>query len=430
MESISGPTFMPLLAHRAGLSLDFPTPKNAQKIEEVVTEEAAIQGPVRGPARVSVLVGEGDHVSAGAPVACLRDAPDITFVSPIGGRVDRITLLPGRRLSEIVVFRDAGSDLYAHDVSDVGTAAGLRQLMQGSGLWTRLQRRPFGGMPSARETPAAIFVMAVDTRPNAPNPLEALTGREEAFRHGLRALSILAKGPVFLCHAAGASFQDLERSPHVKPVPCTLRHPQGSTGMCVHRVFPAGIDTPIWDIHAEDVAAFGELLSSGVLPTTRLTSISGNAAREARTVRTHPGADMRQLTQRIVKPGQYVLLSGSPLDGRRARWLSARDRQISVMADHQLGKPPHWLVAALSQSASPKPMIPSAALRQAFGNVLPAVPFVRALGAGDDELAMHFGILSLLEEDVALADYVLGEPGVLTRQLRGMLDRIQSELAS
>ena len=58
---------------------------------------------------------------------------------------------------------------------------------------------------------------------------------------------------------------------------------------------------------------------------------------------------------------------------------------------------------------------------------LPAVPFLRALGAGDEETAMRLGLLSLLEEDVALADYVLGAGGEVRRQLRTLLDRIRAE---
>lgn len=43
---------------------------------------------------------------------------------------------------------------------------------------------------------------------------------------------------------------------------------------------------------------------------------------------------------------------------------------------------------------------------------------------------MKLGILSLLEEDVALADYVLSETGHITTELRDMLDRIQTEFAA
>lgn len=209
------------------------------------------------------------------------------------------------------------------------------------------------------------------------------------------------------------------------------RHPQGSAGICVHRHLPAGLDTPVWDINAEDTAALGALLRSGVLPMTRLVRIAGGGLRAARVVRTHPGADLRQLTHRIAVAGPHVLMSGSPLDGHVAHWLAPRHRQITVLPREETGKGrTHWLVAALTRAPGARPAIPTAALTQAFGAALPAAPFVRALGAGDDETAMKLGLLSLLEEDVVLADFVLSEGGHLVKQLRAMLDRIRAEFAA
>lgn len=218
--------------------------------------------------------------------------------------------------------------------------------------------------------------------------------------------------------------------PQIRWISCGRRHPQGSTGIRVHHAFPAAMEVPVWDIHAEDVADLGDLLETGALPMVRLVRISGAGLREGRSVRTHPGADLRQLTQRIVAPGPHVLVSGSQLDGKASRWLGLRHRQITVLPREEPRRRQHWLIAALTESAGLKPAIPSAALSQSLGEVLPAAPFIRALGAGDDEAAMSLGVLSLLEEDLALTDYVLGAGGQITRQLRAMLDRIRSENAA
>jgi Na+-transporting NADH:ubiquinone oxidoreductase subunit A len=417
-------------AFSAGLIPDIPSPPDRAGIEDVVTEEAAIQAPAGPALQITALVEEGDTVPRGAVVACLRHAPDVCLVSPLPGRVARISLLPGRKLSEIVLFREDTDGIERHDTAMAQSVPGLRQLMQGAGIWPWLRRRPFGGMPAPGEVPAAIVVMAADTRPYAPDPRQALDGREEQFSRGVSALQRLTQGPVLVCQrdtADGLPF-DSEMG-RVRPVFCGPRHPQGSAGIRIHQLFPAGLDAPVWDIHAEDVAALGSLLETGELPMTRLVRIAGSGLREARTIRTHPGADLRQLTQRLVTAGPQTLMSGSVLDGHSAHWLAPGHRQITVLPQAPGRKPRHWFVAALSQTAGAAPAIPTAALSQAFGAALPALPFVRALGSGDDEAAMRLGILSLLEEDVALADYVLGETGQITAQLRGMLDRIQAEFA-
>ncbi len=415
----------------AGLSPRFPSPPDMSGIAEVLTEEAAVQTPVGPSLHVTPLVNEGDVVRQGAAVACLRHAPDVCFVAPLAGRVARISLLPGRKLSEIVLFREAEGDVERHDCKVAKTAGGLRRLMQSSGVWPWLRRRPFGGMPAPHEKPAAIVVMATDTRPFAPDPRRALEGREDDLTRGLIALEQLTDGPVMLCQQAGPELIEPGIGEgRIRVVTCGPRHPQGSAGIRIHQLFPAGLDTPIWDLHAEDAAALGALLETGSLPMRRLVHIAGAALRDAQTVWTHPGADLRQLTQRLVSPGPHILTSGSPLDWHATRWLAPRHRQVTVVPREATRQRPHWLVAALTQSATPRPAIPTAALTQAFGGAIPATPFIRALSAGDDETAMAFGLLSLLEEDVALADYVLGEGGQFVAQLRRMLDRIKTEFAA
>jgi len=327
------------------------------------------------------------------------------------------------------VFAEASEDVERHDISGAADVGALRSLMQAAGVWPLLRRRPFGGMPAPGETPAAIVVMAIDTRPDAPDPLLTLEGREDDFGRGLSALARLTGGQVFLCQPNDARIAGIAESGRVRIVRCGKRHPQGSPGIRVHRSCPAGLDAPVWDMHAEDVAALGALLATGELPMMRLVHVAGAALRHGRTLRTHPGADLRQLTRRLVAPGPHVLLSGSALDGKSARWLGARDRQVTVLPRTGERRAAHWLVAALTASAGGRPAIPTAALTQSLGAALPAAAFIRAIGAGDDETAVKLGLLSMLEEDLALADYVLSGAGHLLAEMRAMLDRIEAEAA-
>lgn len=415
----------------AGLIPDFPSPAETSGIVDVVTEEAGVMPP-DGPAlAVTPLVAEGDTVARGAAVACLRRTPDICLVAPIAGRVARISLLPGRKLSSIVLFREESGGVECHATPASDTAGGLRSLMQVSGFWPRLRRRPFGGMPARDEVPVAIFVMGADTRPYAPDPQQDLDGREAALAKGLAALRQLSDGPVFVCWPANTARSDHSTAgTDIRWIACGPRHPQGSAGIRIHQSCPAGFDAPVWDLHAGDVADLGDLLDTGVLPMMRHLRIAGTGLREGARLRTHPGADLRQLTQRIAAPGPHVLMSGSHLDGRPARWLGQRSRQITVLSREAPPSRPHWLIAALTESARTRPAIPTAALGQSLGKVVHAAPFIRALGAGDDETAMSLGLLSLLEEDIALADYTLGAGGAIMDQLRTLLDRIQAEYAA
>lgn len=413
----------------AGLTLPIKTPPLAGVAQVAPTDEAAVAAPPGAALRVEVAVAEGDEVAAGAVVARLRADPAIALVAPMAGRVAAVRLRPGRQLDEIVLFHEPGGDRRHHDTAAAGSDdAALRGLMQEAGVWPLLRRRPFGGMPPAGEVPAAIFVMAVDTRPLAPDPALALAGREEDCARGLDALARLTSGPVVLCQPARAALAggDAARG-RLRVLPCGPRHPQGLAGLQMHRHHPASAGRPVWDIHAEDVAGLGELLATGHLAGGRLVMVAGPALTGTRLVRCQAGADLRGLTHGVVRPGAHRLLSGSALDGHEGRWLGWRDRQVTVLPREDGAARPHWFRAALARAARPRPLIPTAALDQALGGALPAAVLARALGAGDDETAARLGALSLLEEDLALADYVTGAEPRLALRLREMLARVAAE---
>nr|WP_272213472.1 RnfABCDGE type electron transport complex subunit D [Marinicella sp. W31]MDC2879429.1 RnfABCDGE type electron transport complex subunit D [Marinicella sp. W31] len=393
--------------------------------ETLLTEEAALVPAAGEELRVVPLVEVDALVAQGEPLLSLRAAPDIRLVAPMAARVAAIELNPGRRLIQMLLFREDSGDRHTFTVADAeGDATALRALMQAAGLWRLFRSRPFGHMPAPADLPAAIFVMATDSRPDAPDPMTALSGREDALSRGLAALNLLAEGAVFLCEASGVAL-NLDNSARVRRITCGSLHPQGLAGIQIHHHAPAEIDARVWDIHAEDVADLGDLLASGLLPETRLVTVTGSAMRAPRLLRCQPGADLRGLCHGHVQPGPYQVLAGSVLDGRPAHWLGHRDRQASIVTPGSGKRRRHWFSAALTRAARPLPIIPTAALAQSFGGDIPAAALMRALSSGDQEAAARLGALSLLEEDLALVDYVTSSEPSLAAQLRGLLNAIE-----
>ena len=398
-------------------------------IKTVITDQCALTARAEEDFRVDLLVAEGDRVAQGAPVLRARRDPALVLVAPVAGEVASIDLGPGRRLSHVVFFHASEAGRHEHAVAGEDPAA-TRALLLSAGLWPLIRSRPFGRVPAPAETPAAIFVMALDTRPEAPSPLLALEGREEDFARGLRALAGLTAGPLVLCRARGAEAPAIGgvSNCHVRTVAPV--HPHGLAGFQLAGLHPAEPGRPVWDIHAEDVAAIGALLATGLVPETRLVSVAGPALTENRLLRCQPGADLRALTFDIARPGPHRLLSGSALDGVEARWLGRWHRQATAVAAPPDTTRRHWFSAALSRARRPLPIIPTAALDHAFGGLLPAAALVRALAANDAETATRLGALSLLEEELALADHVTGASPRLAAMLRAMLDRIEAEEAA
>lgn len=418
--------FTPLLSEGLDLSRS-GLPVTQADAELHLTVEAAVTPSPLEELRVDMLVAEEAKVAQGQPLMRLRSAPKIALVAPMAGRVARIDLMPGHKLSQVVLFHEADGDRHAFKVDGAERdEAAFRALLQDTGLWRNFRSRPFGQMPAPTETPAAIFVMGVDSRPDAPVPAVAIEGREEDFGRGLEALKLFAGTKCFLCEPKGAPFGGAVPT-DVTRLKVGNIHPQGAAGFLIHRHFPAQTERRVWTIHAEDLADIGALLATGYLPATRLVTVTGDALREPRLVKCQKGADLRGLIQNVVKPGPHEVMSGSLLEGRSAHWLAPHDRQVSVFTRTSNGDKKHWFKAALERAARHAPIIPTAALDQAFGGTLPAAALVRALASGDMETFTQLGGLSLLEEDIALADYVTGARPRLAKQLHSMLTQIAAE---
>lgn len=397
-----------------------------------ITPEAAIAAPAGSDIRVTALVAEDEMVCQGQPVLALKADPEIVFTAPMSGRVASIRSNPGRRLDEMRLFHEEGGDRYKHRITrSAHDGEGLARLLRKSGLWHQLRERPFGRTPSSAVSPTAIFVMVVDPRPLAPDPRLTLAGREEDFARGLSAIASLTDGPVFICQDEGPDVPGLAfGNDRFTIVRTPTIFPQGQAGLLVHDVFPARLDRRVWDLQAEDVAAIGMLLGTGHLPETRLVSVTGPAMKAPRLVRCQPGADLRSLSYGHVRPGAHTILAGSSLDGRPAHWLGLRDRQVTVTGPAPHVAPTHWLVAALKHAARPVPAIPTAALDQALGGAFPATHLLRAISVGDRETAIRLGGLSLIGEDLVLADYVTGAEPRFSAQLTGLLASIAAEEAA
>ncbi len=419
------------LPFRSGLTVHVEAPAPIHPIATQITEEAGISAARDDDFRVEPLVKEGDRVAQGAPVLRSRRQPELIVTAPMAARVAAIGLRAGHRLSQMVFFHEPDAGRHEHDVGaaqSLDNRGAVREALLGSGLWRSFRSRPFGQVPAPKEAPAAIIVMALDTRPAAPDPRLAIADRDDDFERGLRALTLLTEGTIFLCQNRGPELlHEGGLDKRVRIVKCGGEHPWGLAGFQIHRHSPAELGRRVWDINAEEVVGIGAFLRTGLVPETRLVTVTGPALREQSMVRCQPGADLRGLSYRLVRPGPHVILSGSALDGHEARWLGHRDRQATVIPDEAPSRGDHWFLSALQRASRPLPVIPTAAVDQAMGGEFPAAALLRALSVGDSETAIRLGALSLLAEDLALVDYVTCAEPRHSQMLTHILGRIEAE---
>ena len=75
----------------------------------------------------------------------------------------------------------------------------VKEQLIASGQWTALRARPFGKVADPATEARSIFVNAMDTNPLAPDMARVLAGQENNFALGLKIVSKLIDGTVFVC---------------------------------------------------------------------------------------------------------------------------------------------------------------------------------------------------------------------------------------
>jgi len=408
--------------------------------------------------RPTMLVAEGDKVAIGQPLFEDKKNPGVIFTSPASGQIIAVNRGEKRRFQsvEIAVEGDERvefSGAKGADPASLGREGVTDQLVQ-SGLWTALRTRPYGKVPKPGSNPHSIFVQAIDTNPLAADPVVAMGQKTNEFTLGLRALTQLTDGKVFLCKSGkadvpGAAVDGVQVESFDGP------HPAGLVGTHIHFLDPVGPTKTVWYIGYQDVCAIGSLLQSGSLDVSRVISLAGPIVDKPRLLETQLGASVTELID-----GEYNQelnirpISGSVLNGRKAiapfDYLGRYHNQISLIEEGNerefLGwqKPgvdkysvtPVFASAAFpnkkfaftaSTNGSERAMVPLGTFEKMMPLDILPTQLLRSLIYRDTDEAQLLGALELEEEDLALCTFVCPGKYEYGSLLRSSLTTIERE---
>jgi len=407
----------------------------------------------------ALAVQVGDEVLRGQKLFEDRRIPGVAFTAPAAGRVAAIHR--GERRALVSLVLDVAADdsparqvrlaaFNGRPASELDGAA-VRALMSESGLWTALRTRPFGHVPAADGSTEAIFVTAADSRPHAPPPALVIGSRADDFRDGLVCLARLGAGPVYLCLAAGDSY---EAPAGVRVEHFRGPHPSGSAGWHIHCLRPVGPERRVWHIGYQDVIALGHLVRSGDIDVTRVISLAGPSIRQPRLLQTRIGAAIDPLVDGELHQGEHRVLSGSVLDGRIATgptlgFLGRYHLQVAALPEGREREMFGYIrpgagkfsvtgailgafsraqrVLTTSTNGGERAMVPIGTYERVLPFDIEPTHLLRALIIKDDQAAQALGALELDEDDVALATCVCPAKYDYGPLLRAALERIEKE---
>ncbi|NMB37678.1 MAG: Na(+)-translocating NADH-quinone reductase subunit A [Bacteroidales bacterium] len=384
-----------------------------------------------------MLVKEGDVVKTGTPLFADKKNPEILFTSPVSGTVDAIVRGEKRKLLEVRIKSDNKGAAVKFDVPtgpSLDRESVVKVLLE-SGLWPCIKQRPYGIIADPSVTPKAIFISAMATAPLAADLEYVLQSEIDALQAGVKVLGKLTKGGVHISLDAhnytSGSFHKLEG------VICHFfsgPHPAGNVGVQINHISPISKGETVWTVDLFLVAAIGKLFLNGVYDTSRVIAVAGPAVVNPSYVKCCAGVAMEQISDLFnFANGNIRIVSGDLLSGKavgRDGFLGFYDNLVTALPEgdyHELfgwAKPFRlkkfsfsrsyysWLMPRKKYNMDTNTNGGERAfvLSDVYGKVLPMdiypVYLFKAILARDIEKMENLGIYEIIEEDVALCEFV------------------------
>jgi Na+-transporting NADH:ubiquinone oxidoreductase subunit A len=405
-----------------------------------------------------MLIAEGDRVALGQPLFTDKKNPGVSVTAPGGGTVRKISRGARRVLQSVIIDLDENETSRSFNSYPATALAELdRQTviddLVDSGLWTSLRARPYSKVARPDDTPAAIFVTAIDTNPLAADPAVVVAQARDDFVNGVSVISRLTDGPVYVCRAAGSDVP-VPAGDQIVDAEFAGPHPAGLVGTHIHYLHPVSASRSVWHLNYQDTIAIGRQFVTGELPTERIVAIGGPPVLEPRLVRTRMGAAIGLHSLGPLADVECRAISGSPLSvNRAAGWAAYLGRyhlQVSVLREGRHRELFGWLrpgpgkhsvtnvfISALnrkkplalttSQNGSPRAMVPIGSYERVMPLDILPTQLLRAILVGDTDVAQQLGALELDEEDLALCAYVCPGKHDFAPLLRESLEVIEKE---
>ncbi len=436
--------------------------KAPKKIIEIPQSDTFALKPMDfvGLSRPKLVVKEGENVKAGSPICFERNKEDIFYTSPVSGEIVEIKRGEKRKILEIKILGDKEIEFEQfnqYSVSEINTLSKERALEQlkKSGAWANVIQRPYGSIADPDETPPkTIMISSFDSHPLAPDYSFVLTGQEHYFQAGIDIIKKFTKGIVHLNVDGKKEIPSIfSQTQNVQLNKIVGIHPAGNVGVQIHHIDPIAKGDIVWTLNPVGVAQIGRLFTKGIYDTSRLVAITGSQMKETGYAKIFAGSCLNKLSNKV-KEGDNRYISGNVLTGNgvgKEGYMGYYHNQITVIPEGKKEEFLGWV----------KPSTTKLSFHKAFGmlsflngknkdfvvdtntygeernfvisgtfekvtpmDILPTYLF-KAILAEDYEEMEALGIYELIEEDVALCEFVDVSKNPLQEILREGLELIK-----
>ena len=427
--------------------------------EKVLTKSVAPSDYALVPADFTgvvpkLLVAQGDRVKAGTALFFDKQRPEILFTSPVSGTVKEVVRGEKRKILAVVVESDGQNESEAFPTLNAGSSKDeIRTALLQSGLWPALIARPFGFIADPNTTPRDIFVTGVDTAPLAADLNYVVQDEAENISRAVALLSKLTCGKVHLTLAADTTAGALSKIEGVELHRIEGPHPAGNVGVQIAAVAPIAKGETVWTIGVQHLAMIGRLAVAGKVDFQKVVALAGSEVKKPHYYKTVAGAAIESVLGDNLKSKEEVrIVNGNPLSGKTAcGYVGFYNNEIVALPEGNYYEFAGWAMPRLGKFSLSKSyfswLMPrkkyrldtnlnggerALVMNDIYNKVMPMdiypVYLLKAVLAGDIDKMEKLGIYEVIEEDVALCEFVCPSKIEWQAILREGIDRMVKEL--
>ena len=379
-------------------------------------------------------VKQGDKVKAGDCLFADKKNDKICFTAPVSGEIAEVVRGDRRAILAVKILADSETAYKSFNTSGFvdKSREEVVELLLASGLWPFIIQRPFGVLADPSIAPKSIHVSGFDSAPLAADLSISLKGQEANLKTGFEILKKLTEGKVHLnVHATKDSsiYNSLEG---VEKTIFSGPHPSGLVGVQINKIDPINKGDVVWTIKPQHVAFIGKFFETGNLDLEQTIVVVGSEIRKPAYYATRLGASVSELLMDNVSNDNVRVISGNVLTGTKIAqdgYLGYYDNQISVIPEGDHFEMLGWLFPSY-----PRPTLSSTFplfkfFKKTFKvntnphgenrayvvtgqyekvmpmNIMPQ-QLIKSVMAKDLELMENLGIYEVIEEDMALCEFV------------------------
>jgi Na+-transporting NADH:ubiquinone oxidoreductase subunit A len=230
-------------------------------------------------------------------------------------------------------------------------------------------------------------------------------------------------------------------------------HPAGNVGVQIHHIDPINKGDVVWVVNPQDVAIIGRLFLEGRYRNEKLIALAGSEIKDRKYHKIFSGASIESLIQNNVSETNNRFISGNVLTGTQIEsngYLGFYDNLLTIIPEGDHYEFLGWLMPSYPRPSVSKTfpyyLTPNKKFKVNTNNhgeerafvmtgeydkVLPMdvlpVQLLKAIMAGDFDGMESLGIYEVVEEDMALCEFVCTSKINVQEILREGLDLVQKE---